>query len=84
VNYKTFLFELIRLYYTVREVSLFLARPVKRDGSMSRSTCRITSLHTTVVIRVTHKHTDTQIHRQLLTGYTISSASWVKNIERGQ
>jgi len=23
VNYKTFLFELIRLYYTVREVSLF-------------------------------------------------------------
>ena len=49
-------------------------------GRMSESPCRITSLYVQrlgfVTMVNTRAHTDT--HIQLLTGYTISSASWAK------
>jgi len=45
VNYKTFSFELIRLYYIVLDVSLFLAHPVEMSiiqVALSHCWCRTT------------------------------------------
>jgi len=61
----------------------------KKSGAMFRSTCMITSLYMQrlwfVLPWLTHRYTvtHTQTDRQLLTGYTISSAIWA-NIKTGQ
>jgi len=49
VNDKTFSFELIRLYYIVREVSLFLAHPVGCNHTTAKAEYTIQYMHTWIL-----------------------------------